>query len=392
MSLKQTHHTKPRIAKASLIIGILILMFVGIQLASRLPFVVAQGAGDSTTHATDTANVDSHAEESEVAVGEVSPIDEEQVVDEEEIQERAKKREAKLRAEAEERKRLAAMQEEDYLDGRLAMELEEAEFHSLRALEEEELLYREMLGREEGQVGALEALELAETPEGLLMSEAAVVPFGLLERRRASLSEDELITLMVEIASNDPENEVRMAAIRSIGRLGSEAASEALVSIYDSQENIGLKKTVLASLGWSRKSNALVLEKLQNIAASDPNPQLRKAALRGLAGLPGDDGVSAIVSIYDQTQEKDLKKFIIRFLSQGRSDEALEKLMDIARSDNDASLRLEAVQSLGSARGGPMIGYADAPIFAEPYISAVPVPAPAPPAPPALPKPPKEKQ
>jgi hypothetical protein len=133
---------------------------------------------------------------------------------------------------------------------------------------------------------------------------------------------------------------------------------------------------------------------LKNIVGSDPNPELRKAALLGLAGLPGDDGVSALISIYDQTQEKDLKKFIIRYLSQGRSDEALEKLKDIARSDADASLRLEAVRSLGSVHRGPMIGYADAPVFAEPYLHAMPmpVPAPDPPETPKPPEPPKKKK
>ena len=329
------------------------------------------------------------------------------------IQQAEKELEAKLRAEDEERKRLMAIREQETVERQRAMDAEleatvlaeaeergrlmairEHEAHEQRrameaelaALEGKERMYREMLGRAPEQE---RALLLREAPEALLLSEAQVVPFGLLKGRKATLPEDELIALMTEIASKDPDNEVRMAAIRSIGRLGNEAASEALVSIYDSQDDIGLKKTVLSSLGWSRKSNALVLEKLKNIAGSDPNPELRQAALRGLASLPGDDGVAALVYIYDQTPEKDLKKFIIRYLSHGRGEEALEKLKDIARSDADASLRLEAVQSLGSVHGGPMIGYADAPVFAEPYLSTVPVPVPDPPVPP---KPPKEKK
>jgi HEAT repeat protein len=291
--------------------------------------------------------------------------------------------EAALIAKAEERERLMAIQEQQTLEQRRALEAE------LMALEGKEQLYREMLSRTPEQE---RALMQAEAPEAFLLSEA--VPFPLLDGRKATLPEEELIDLMMDIASTDPDNEVRKAAIRSIGRLGSEAAAEALVQLYDSQDDIGLKKTVLSSLGWSRMSNTRILNKLKNIAGSDPNPELRKAALLGLAGLPGDDGVSALISIYDQTQEKDLKKFIIRYLSQGRSDEALEKLKDIARSDADASLRLEAVRSLGSVHRGPMIGYADAPVFAEPYLHAMPmpVPAPDPPETPKPPEPPKKKK
>ncbi len=390
MSLKQIHHTKPRISKSSLFIGILALMFVGIQIARTLPFVAAQGAEETTTQVEETPNVDSHAEESVVAVGEESPIDEERVVDEQEeqvmqeVEETEKELEEKVRAHAAEQKRLVAIREQKYLEGARAMAAEEAS--ALRELEEKELIYREMLGRAEVQERSLEALQLAEAPEAFLLSESGVVPFGLLVDRKVTLPEAELIELMTEIATTDPDNEVRMAAIRSIGRLGSEEASEALVRIYDSQDDIVLKKTVLSSLGWSRNSNARILNKLKEIASSDPNPELRKSAVLGLAGLPGDDGVSALISIYDHAEETDLKKFIIRYLSHGRSEEALEKLKDIARSDADSSLRLEAVQSLGSVHGGPVIGYADAPIFVRPHLSTMPVPAPDPPKPPVPPK------
>ena len=56
------------------------------------------------------------------------------------------------------------------------------------------------------------------------------------------------------------------------------------------------------------------------------------------------------------------------------------------------TVRLEAVESLGRSHGGPVIGYADAPVFAEPYLSAMPVPAPpVPPEPPEPPEPQKKK-
>lgn len=375
MSLKHTHPTQPRISKWSLLTAVLVVMTAGILSARMLPLVAAQ------EEKKETVKPETPLEESIAAVDEDSALDEEQASGEKEGRQAEKESEARRRAEAEEQRRLMAIREQEAIEQRRALEAE------LAGLEGKERLYREMLS----PTPELErAVLLAEVPEALLWSEA--VPFGLLEGRKATLPEEELIALMTDIASSDPDSEVRKAAIRSIGRLGSEAASEALVHIYDSQDDLGLKKTILSSLGWSRKSNSRVLSKLKSIAGSDPNPELRKAALLGLAGLPGDDGVSALISIYDQTHENDLKRFIVRFLSQGRSDEALEKLKTIARSDADASLRLEAVQSLGRVHGGPMIGYGEAPVFAEPYLATMPVPAPNPPKPPTPPKPPKEKK
>jgi HEAT repeat protein len=86
--------------------------------------------------------------------------------------------------------------------------------------------------------------------------------------------------------------------------------------------------------------------------------------------------VDVLISIYDGSGQTDLKKSIIRALSQCRSSRAVEKLKEIAKSDGDASLRLEAVRSLshlGSTRS-----------FAFPM--PVEVALPAPPAPPLLPE------
>jgi hypothetical protein len=102
--------------------------------------------------------------------------------------------------------------------------------------------------------------------------------------------------------------------------------------------------------------------------------------------------------MYDSSREVELKKSIVRYLSISRSEVAVEKLKDIARSDSDSALRLMAVRSLGNLhRGFAMSG-----LHEEPYLFAgseaiefAPIPpvAPSPvPEPPEPPKPPRPKK
>ena len=63
------------------------------------------------------------------------------------------------------------------------------------------------------------------------------------------MSEDELIELMLEIAQNDSDPEVREAAFGAIGQMGTEKATEALVALYDSLQDPRLQRAVIASIG-----------------------------------------------------------------------------------------------------------------------------------------------
>jgi HEAT repeat protein len=170
--------------------------------------------------------------------------------------------------------------------------------------------------------------------------------------KEPAIPEDELIELMSEIVRNDSDSKVRAAALESIGRLGSQAASEALADLYDSIPELALKKKALSSMSYSRKFTPKVRAKLIDIAKTSEHDELRKAALRALAGIPEDDGADALISVFDSAEQTEIKKTVIRYLSFNRSEAAINKLKTIARQDSDAGLRLEAVQSLGQLHGG----------------------------------------
>ncbi len=152
---------------------------------------------------------------------------------------------------------------------------------------------------------------------------------------------------------------------------------------------------MIASIGVRAAPTDSAITKLREIAITSGNPELQQTAIGTLANTGGDRGVDALLYIYDAPHVDDdmeLKKSTIRALGISGNSRAVPKLKQIAKSDPDAALRLEAVRSfahLGSAHD-----FAVRPVRPLPAVESVeplePIPA-APPAPPTPPAPDKKK-
>jgi hypothetical protein len=394
MSLNRSRNDTPRLSKASLFVSVLVLLFVGIQFARTSPLVRAAEQEEKKQEKVSPTKEKAQLEEEEALPEETEepePIpverpltperrlalemaeekEKQQQQQYQELQERQRQEREVLMVEAAERRAraLRALKERQIVqEHRRAEELKELQFAQQNRLAEAEALLQE-LNQESFERGVVQY--------------ASPTPYVRLDEEPA-IPEDELIALMSEIVRNDSDSKVRAAALESIGRLGSEAASEALADLYDSIPELELKKKALSSMSFSRKFTPKARAKLIDIAKTSPQENLRKAALRALAGVPEDDGASALISIYDSADQTETKKTVIRYLSLNRSEAAIDKLKAIARKESDAGLRLEAVQSLGRLHGG--LRYAVGVPFPEPML-AVPVPE----KPPVPPKPPKKK-
>jgi hypothetical protein len=76
---------------------------------------------------------------------------------------------------------------------------------------------------------------------------------------------------MTEIAQTDKDPEVRRHAVRNLGIFGGHAASATLVSIYNSQTDLGTKKEVINALFLSGACKELVA-----LARKETDPELKK--------------------------------------------------------------------------------------------------------------------
>jgi hypothetical protein len=114
---------------------------------------------------------------------------------------------------------------------------------------------------------------------------------------------------------------------------------------------------------------------LVDVAREDSDPRVRDAAMAGLGSARGEEAATALISLYDGTDDGDIKIAVIGYLGRNASRPAVDKLKSIARSDPEPDRRLLAVSAL-SALG-------------RPGLTGLPVLAPAPPEPRRVPGPPR---
>jgi len=151
-----------------------------------------------------------------------------------------------------------------------------------------------------------------------------------------------------DFAERDSEDEeLREQAIFWLGQKSGEDNANYLKGLYGRMKTDALKEKIIFSLSQRRGNGEWVM----NIAL-DPKEsiEMRKHALFW-AGQNGGASTEAFASLYDKMTDQEIKEQLIFVLSQrGRDGRALEKLMEIAKSDKDKELRSKAIFWLGQSR------------------------------------------
>ncbi|MHA1730904.1 MAG: HEAT repeat domain-containing protein [Promethearchaeota archaeon] len=170
----------------------------------------------------------------------------------------------------------------------------------------------------------------------------------------------QVVTTSLKQLARDPDPDVRVAAIESIGRLAlAEGSREALEGLRD-YENVDVRFTAaqaLGSIGDPSTTRGLVE------ALSDPDGRVRKYAAEsiGKIGAAARDAVPSLVRAYEGGS-LDLKETVVRALGQVGGADAVQKLASWLDSE-DSALAREALSALGRT-GEPealnaILGYAE---------------------------------
>jgi beta-lactamase regulating signal transducer with metallopeptidase domain len=171
------------------------------------------------------------------------------------------------------------------------------------------------------------------------------------KKKAPAIPETELLSLLTDIVKKDSDPNVRNEALQGIYRLRSEAASNALVSLYDSISDPKAKGEIIAYLlrrEGENVNNSKAIAKLTQIAKTETNEDLRNRAIRYLGNVKGDEGATNLIQIYDTVQDAKTKQYLIRSLAYNKSPKAIEKLKQIAKNDTDPQVRSSAIRSLYS--------------------------------------------
>lgn len=165
---------------------------------------------------------------------------------------------------------------------------------------------------------------------------------------------------------------IRAEIIYALSGLNDDESYAYITSLYASEENKELKKAIINSFGGSqfytfatassigrqRKQN---FDKLLEILRTEKDTELRRLALSNLQKFSDWSASAGIIEtlsqIYDSETDEALKLSIIRSLAVSKQNGAAAKLLDIAKTDKNDKMRLEAVRSLRSSKDPQVVKF-----------------------------------
>jgi HEAT repeat protein len=142
--------------------------------------------------------------------------------------------------------------------------------------------------------------------------------------------------------------ELREKAIFWLGQRKGGDETEYLRGLYRKLSEPDLREKVLFALSERRTAGNDAF--LVGIARDPKEPlELRKKAIF-YVGQMGKGDIAQLAAMYASLDDRELKEQVIFALSQRHEAAALDKLMDVARSDPDRELRKKAIFWLGQSR------------------------------------------
>jgi len=199
-----------------------------------------------------------------------------------------------------------------------------------------------VLSRQENGEGIPALIEISRSTQDVWLGKQALTTLAQSGDPRARTY------LRTAVQRDDLNDEMRVAAIRGIGRdYATSQDADFLRGLYAKLPSEKTKEAVLTALGdMGGSANA---KWLMTIATNnDESIRLRRRAvqLSDRAGTPVGD----IVSLYDRVDDPQMKEAVISALSQNGTKPAMDKLLAIAKTDPNYSMRRRAVNALAHSQ------------------------------------------
>lgn len=153
---------------------------------------------------------------------------------------------------------------------------------------------------------------------------------------------------LLSVAKADADWESRRTAVRQLGRFERDDAVDELMKIYTNDPNIEVKKAALRSLSDTKTPRAQA--RLLEIARTEQVTDLRRQAIR-VVGERGEVAIDDLLKLYDAERTPDIRRSILQSLSEIKSPRSEDKLYEVARSDDTVDVRRQAIRLLGELAG-----------------------------------------
>jgi len=149
---------------------------------------------------------------------------------------------------------------------------------------------------------------------------------------------------------------IRREAAESLGDSSDPEAMPALQSLYKVVTNRPLKLDMIEAIGDSSFEGAAV-SILVEIAESETVRELRHQAIEELGDIPHERAISALIRLYDVSNDDETKAEILDALGEADVEPAWQKLAAVAQRDSSLKLRKQAIELLGESDNPKAAGF-----------------------------------
>jgi HEAT repeat protein len=154
-------------------------------------------------------------------------------------------------------------------------------------------------------------------------------------------------TLFNEIVRNAQEpSDTRLQAMSALAMSKSTAALPLLENLYETMTTRELRRRALTGISRNDNSDSAATY-LIRVAESEKDLELRKSAIASLGRIAGQKSLGALTSTVDNDAEIELQKQAVMAIGKRNKEEAIPILIRTARSHPKMPVRKVAIQMLG---------------------------------------------
>ncbi|MBV9875763.1 MAG: hypothetical protein JO025_13610 [Verrucomicrobia bacterium] len=161
----------------------------------------------------------------------------------------------------------------------------------------------------------------------------------------------EIVSLLTSSALNDPDPSVRQEATLALSEHGGSDVTAALLALFNQSKDEQTRLTILREMTPWRAGDPRVKEKLNDLALHETSIPIRTAAIELLSRNLDEAAINQLITIYRTADSLVIKTTCLRGLGVTDSKTAKEFLISIAKADPDPQLRRVALRAIAGGMG-----------------------------------------
>jgi beta-lactamase regulating signal transducer with metallopeptidase domain len=162
---------------------------------------------------------------------------------------------------------------------------------------------------------------------------------------RSSL-DPEVVSLLTSSALNDPDPSVRQEATFALSEHEGSDVTAALLALFNQSKDEQIRLTILHRMTPRRAADPRVRDKLNDLALHETSIPIRTTAIELLSKNLDEAAINQLIAIYRAENGIAIRAACLRGLAEADSKTAKEFLISIAKEDPDPQLRREALRAI----------------------------------------------